>query len=136
MDPDEWTPARGWMIALGKSAYRTAAGSIFVGVVLYFIWHIDRYLPAHWSMLILSLLVTAAVGYPVGYAVARKLVEDCGLAGGTILLPVLMILIVGEVAACLVVEALRGQWGMLAFVSTGGIIMWSLAACAKTILLE
>ena len=125
------------MIALGKAGYRTAVGSIFVGVVLYFIiWHIDRYLPAHWSMLILSLIVTAAVGWPVGYAVARKLGEDCGLAGRTILLPVLMILITGEVAACLVVESLCGQWGMLAFISTGGIIMWSLAACAKTILLE
>ena len=136
MDPNEWTPVRGWMIALGKAGYRTAVGSIFVGVVLYFIWHIDKYLPAHWSILILSLIVAAAVGWPVGYAVARKLSEDCGLAGITILLPVLMILIIGEVAACLVVESLRGQWGMIAFISTGGIIMWSLAACAKTILLE
>ncbi len=136
MDPNEWTPARGWMIALGKAGYRTAAGACVAGVLMYFAWPIIDFLPSHWSVLTLMLLVPAVAGYPIGYAVGRKLVEDSGLAGGTILLPVITILVGGEYAAFQIVGAIRDQWGLVIFTMAAGIIMWSLIACTKTILME
>ena len=136
MDPNEWTPARGWMIALGKAAYRTAAGAGVASVVMYFAWPIGEYLPPAWAILAVLFLITSVVGYPVGYAVARKLVEDCGLTEGTILLPVIIILAGGEIAAFRIVGAIRGQWGLVLLAMAGGVIIWSLVACVKTILFE
>lgn len=136
MDPSDWTPARGWAIAMGRAAYRSVVAGAVIAVVAYFAWPMDRFLPGHWSFMVLLLFVSIAVGYPAGHAVGRKLVEDSGLAGRTICLPVLLILFVLELAALMVVEALRGGWGMLVFVATCGMVFWSLAACAKTVLLE
>ena len=136
MDPNEWTPVRGWAIALGKAGYRTAVGACVAGVVIYFAWPIGEFFPAHWAILAVLFLTTAAVGYPIGYAVGRKLVEDCGLTEGTILLPVIIILTGGEISAFWIVGAIRGQWGLVSAVVAGGIIIWSLVACAKTILFK
>ena len=67
---------------------------------------------------------------------ARKLVEGSGLAGGTIALPVLVVLVAVQLAACGVVAALRGEGGMLSHTAAAGIIIWSVLACGKTILLQ
>ncbi len=136
MDPNDWTPARGWMIALGKAGYRTAAGAGVASVVMYFAWPIGEFFPLHWAILAVLFLITAAVGYPIGYTVGRKLVEDCGLSEGTILLPVIIILAGGEIAVFQIVGAIRGQWGPILVVVACGIIIWSLIACVKTILFE
>lgn len=136
MDPDSWTPARGWAIALGRAGIGSAVLlAVFAGM-LYFVWPIDQRLPPHWAIIALIFIVSAAAGYPMGYMIARKLVESCGLAGKSVLLPVLTLQIVASVLAYQLVLTWKGEWGICTWVLAVGLGFWSAAAVVKTIALE
>ena len=136
MEPDQWTPARGWAIALGRAGLRSAVLlAVFTGV-LYLVWPMDEYLPPHWSIIALVFLVSAVVGYPTGHMVVSKLLDACGLAGRSILLPVLMLQVAGSVLAYHLALLLRGAGGMCTFVLAAGMAFWSVAAGFRTLLLD
>jgi hypothetical protein len=135
MDPDNWTPARGWGIAMLKAGYRCAAIFLVVGVADFLAFHLT-FLPVHWAVMAVLFLASAAVGYPVGHLLCRKLVDDCGLAGRTIVLPVVVLLAVAEFAALQVVVALKGGAATIPVVVALGIAMWSLLPVAKELLFD
>ena len=136
MDPNSWTPARGWTIALGKAGLRSAIVFIILAAGLYAAWPIDKYLPAHWAVLAVLFLISAGAGYPIGYCVARKLPEDSGLAGVSVLVPVLVLLIAAAIAAYHVAATLRGGGGIVIWVVSLSVTLWSIAAAFRTLIME
>ena len=66
MDPNNWTPVRGWTIALGKAGLRAVIVFAVVSAGLYAAWPIEKYLPVHWALLAVLFIVSAAAGYPIG----------------------------------------------------------------------
>jgi len=136
MDPDTWTPGRGWLIGLGQAALRSAMAGLVFGVILYIAWPMTATVPQHWAFLALAFIVTAAVGYPMGLIVGRKLSDDSGLAGRSLAFPVFMILLAAQVGTGYAVGAIRGEPNILIFSIAAGVIVWSAAACVKTVLLE
>ena len=136
MEPNKWTPGRGWAIALIAAARRAAIVLGIVALGLYFAWPVGNYLPTHWAVMGVLFLVCAAVGYPAGYLVARNLADDSGLAGKTVLLPVLVLAIAAHVAAYQAVFRLRGDGGMIVWMIALGLAFWCAAAVFKTLVLE
>lgn len=133
MDPNEWTPARGWGIALSKAGLRAA---ILAGVwmaVLYVSWLLDGLLPAHWAVMAMLLIVSGALGYPAGCLVSRKLAEDSGLAGRSLIVPMLTLLIGAAVLAYHVMLWVRGAGGLCGFSVAVGLGFWSNAAASRTL---
>ncbi len=134
MDPNEWTPVRGWFIALSKAILRALIAFVIVTAGLYFAWPINRNLPGHWAILAVLFLISAAVGYPIGYAVANKLTEASGLAGMTILPAVIIVLMATSIVAYHAAARLRGEsGGPVWFIVVVGLAFWSAAAAFKTL---
>lgn len=136
MEPDSWTPGRGWAIGMGKAAYRTFIVAGLVGVIVYFAWPALGQVLPFYGLLLAVMAGSGAVGLPAGYLVARKLAEDSGLAGRSLVLPVLGLLVLAQIGAFRVAGALRGPGGALIFALQAGFIAWSVIACARTLILE
>lgn len=136
MDPNDWTPRVGWRIALVKSALRSAVIFLIAGALLYVAWPAAAFIPAHWAILAVVFLISAAVGYPMGIVLSRKLVEDSGLSGSSLLIPVLLILLAAHVGAFHTAAALRGEGGMFVLAISGGVGVWSVLAAAKALLTD
>jgi hypothetical protein len=133
MDPNDWTPARGWAIALCKGA---TGAAILAGVwtgVLYVAWPLDGLLPPHWAIMALLLIVSGALGYPAGCIVSRKLAEDSGLAGRSLIVPMLTLLIGAAVLAYHVALWVRGAGGLCGFSVAIGLGFWSNMASVRTL---
>jgi hypothetical protein len=79
---------------------------------------------------------SGAVGLPAGYLVARKLTEDSGLAGRSLALPVLVLLVLAQIGAFRVAGAFRGPGGSLIYALQVGLIAWSVMACAWMLILD
>jgi len=136
MEPNEWTPARGWMIALRKAAIGAAIlAGIWTGV-LYVAWPLHGLLPPHWAVMAMLLIVSGALGYPAGCLVSRKLAEDSGLAGRSLIVPMLTLLIGAAVLAYHVILWVRGAGGMMGFGVAVGLGFWSNMAAVRTLLAD
>ena len=150
MDPDSWTAARGWKIALAKAGKRAGIVSIVLTGVLYLAWGEIVVTPAsapgiplgtrtyEWfgPAFALLLFVGAVVGWPVGFAVARKLVDDSGLEGRRLLLPVVGIVLAAELLACCLVSLLRGGSMLGLALPLLGLFLWSAVGCVLTLLFK
>ncbi len=136
MDADSWTPAKGWMIGLGKALLRTVIVAAVQTGVFYLAWPINDLLPAHWSVMAVLFLVSAAVGYPMGYCIVRKLTDDSGIAGKSLILPVLIMVLCGMLLAFEIASQLRGPNAPLIFSVGAGVGFWAALATMKTLLLE
>ncbi|MHC4982313.1 MAG: hypothetical protein ACYTF6_03990 [Planctomycetota bacterium] len=140
MHPDDWTPARGWRIAMTRSLYRGAIGSAVSGAAVYLIWPIGPYILIYPSitfmiaMVSLSILCSAALGYPIGRFVAKKLEADSGLAGRSLFIPVVAVLVALQLCAGAAVVALRGSGEALCiFYFRTGAVVWSVIAAFKSL---
>jgi len=134
MDPDKWTPGRGWMIGLGMAAFRSAVAGAIFGAIIYFAWPMTEKFPERWAFLSLVLVASAAVGVPLGLFVGRKLADASGLSGRTLALPVLVILLLGEGLGECLAGSLRGRENLLIYTLAIGMTIWSAAACVRTLL--
>lgn len=148
MDADKWTPARGWKVALGKAARRTGVVFVILTAVLYLAWSEIAVMPASAPGLPLGsgtyewfgpafavlLFAGAVVGWPVGYAVARKLAEDSGLEARKLILPVVGLVLAGELLACWLASLLRGGALLGLIVPLLGLLLWSAVGCAFTLM--
>ncbi|MFW6133397.1 MAG: hypothetical protein ACOC8F_05825 [Planctomycetota bacterium] len=137
IDPDEWTPALGWRIAMRRSVIRGAVGAGVAGLVVYGLYPVRAALGALLSMVIVVVSSSAVVGVPVGLATCWRLGEKSGLAGRSLLLPVTAVVLAAELAAMLVALELRGgqmDLGMAAVIS--GVAAWTFGACLVTLLLQ
>ncbi len=137
-EDDDWTPARGWAIALRKASLRCLIAFVVQTAVLYFVWPMLPNLPlayytATLSLMAIPLAVSGAVGLPTGYLVARKLSEDSGLAGLTIMLPVLAMLIAAAICSYLVASIFRDQGGALTYTLVAGFAIWSVVFALKSL---
>jgi len=135
MDPDRWTPARGWLIGLGLAALRSAIAGVFFGAIIHFAWPMTEGLSEHWSLLSLILIASAAAGVPLGLFVGRKLADASGLAGRTLALPVLVILLLGEGLGECLAGSLHGRENLLLIDTLAiGMTIGSAAACIRALL--
>jgi hypothetical protein len=99
MTQSEWTPTRGWIKAAIQLPIRTAAG---VGVVMGLAWLLNAMLDsvgADGISTIWPFGLGAIGGVLAGGAVSLKLDESTGLAGRTVFLPALALLLAGLVLA-------------------------------------
>ena len=136
MEPEDWTPAKGWIIALRKVGLRGAIVFAVIGAILYFAWPAEQHVPPFPSFLGLVFFTSAVVGYPAGYAVVRKLTEDSGLSDRALMLPVLIVMTLINILAYHVVLIFRGGGGMLTVMMGIGLGFWSAAAVLRTLLTE
>ena len=136
MDPDSWTAARGWKIALAKAGNR--AGIVFVVLtgVCWLAWEDIAFMSWYGPMLALVFVAGVCVGWPVGFAVARKLVDDSGLEGRRLLLPVVGIVLAAELLACCLVSLLRGGSMLGLALPLLGLFLWSAVGCVLTLLFK
>ena len=123
---DDWTPGRGWAIAMRKAGVRSLISFIAVIGFFFFVWPYAQAMPQHGALLTVTFGVSGGVGLPMGYLVTRKLAEDSGLAGRSLMLPVLGMLVAVIVVAYLIVYAARGSAGMMGFSLGFGVGIWCL----------
>jgi len=134
MKPEDWTPARGWLIAMSNTLWRGAIGSGVLGAAVYFAWPLAPYMRSSWAMIVLVLIISGVLGYPIGCCVARKLEDRSGLVGSTLFIPVVIVLIALQLAAGAVVVYLRsGQEDLAIFLFRMGAIIWSAIAAFKAL---
>ena len=136
MEQDEWTPARGWMIVLGKAGMR--AGILLVGLTgfLYIAWPVIFEIMNSLLFWAIPLVIfESVVGFMLGHAVVRNLKEDSQFEGRLLLLPMLVMVTAAEVGACYLAAALRGISPAMLIVPLCVMILWGWVACfAKLIL--
>ncbi len=136
MNPNKWTPAKGWMMGMMVAAGRMLIAAAVIAVIFYLAWPLDEFFIVGAWLLIVTFMASSIVGVPVGMLITRKLDEVSGLAKRSMLLPVCLIILVCEYAAFCVVELLRGTPGMIMWTIATGVISWSLATCVKSALTE
>ncbi len=137
MEPDKWTPARGFLRGMTVAVGRMLIATAVITAIYYFAWPLDKVaIGVSWTMLILTLLVSSVLGVPVAMKVVKKLDEVSGLAMWSMLLPVFIIVVGGEYAAFCLAELLRGEPVLLMWTIAIGVMSWSLASCLKSALTE
>jgi len=136
MEPDDWTPARGWIMALTRLGIGAAITSAVSLGVLAALRLIAPYFQPHWAILTLTVLVSSVVGYPSGYTVAHGLCDKCGLAGTPLLVPAATLFIGAQLLAFHVLAAIWGNQNLFLMTFSAGIGFWSLVAVFKILLLE
>lgn len=124
------------MIGLRKALLRIAIVAVIQAGVFFLVWPIDEILPPHWAGMAIIFLMAAAVGYPMGYCIVNKLAEDSGLAGRSLLLPVLIMVLGGVLLAFEIASMLRGPNAPLIFSVGSGVGFWSVLAVLRTLILE
>ncbi len=132
----DWTPARGWTLACVYSVLwglgiAIASGGLFVALS-----PVAPDVPDRGWVYAVTLIVTAALGYPFGHAAAKKVCSGSGLAGKSLLVLVPTALIGAQVAAFKGVSAIRGEQTMWILMICLGIGFWSLAAAVKALLTD
>ncbi|MFB3892915.1 MAG: hypothetical protein ACE15C_12915 [Phycisphaerae bacterium] len=132
----DWTPARGWTLACVYSVLwglgiAIASGGLFVALS-----PVAPNVPDHWAVNVVTLIVTAALGYPFGHAAAKKVCSGSGLAGKSLVVLVPAALIGAQLAAFKGVSALRGEQPMWILMITLGIGFWSVAAAVRALLTD
>ena len=136
MDPDEWTPSIGWLIALRRLAI--ACGVVFVVAVglLYLARMLgERIWAPGIGWYAACFAASGLPGWPMGYFTAWKLPDKSGLAGPALLPAAGACLLAAHVGAALV-STLAGPMNGTLFLFAGGMVFWSLAACVKTLILD
>ena len=113
MGNDEWTPARGWAIGLGKAAWKSAVGGAIVGGAGYLL--ITFAMHAGGNTIYGAFLFGAIAGFSLGWFVSRNLAEDCGLLGSVIGGPALAMLLAAE---------LLGSWAAWSILGVTGVGPW------------
>ena len=93
MDPDTWTPKRGWTILLVHLLLRSLILLAVVWAVFFCLWGYLRDIYPSPK----CLLIGVAIGLSAGWFVARKLEDKSGLADRIIVAPVLLIMLAAEV---------------------------------------
>ena len=146
MEQDEWTPARGWMIVLGKAGMR--AGILLVGLTafLYLAMPVINAilsfseLPKPFGIftgfwMIGVLILMSVAGFVLGYVVVRNIKEDSALGGWLLLLPMLVIITVAEVGACCLAAALRSGSPTMLIITVCTMFFWGWVACFVKLIL-
>ena len=139
MDPNEWTPARGWMIILGKVGKR--AGILLAGLtaLLYLAWPVIYGIMSVKAVLLFwaipLVIVLSVAGFVLGWAIVRNLKEDSALGGWLLLLPMLVIVTAAEVGACYLVAALRSGSPAMLIIPLCAMIFWGWVACFANLIL-
>lgn len=140
MDADDWTPARGWGIALRKAGLR--AGIVFVGLTigLYFFWPVTSaimglgLLSGLW--IILFVLFSSAMGAALAHAIVRGLKADSALEGWRLLVPMLLIVTAAEAGACYMAASfLRGVSPAMLIGTFCAMFLWSWVSCVVKLLI-
>ena len=137
MEADEWTPRQGWIIALKRGGLRIAILFALQIIATYILWDTFRKLPQHPVFVSVSFAFAGALSFPGGYLVARRLGELTGLAGRTLLLPVLVPLGVCPFLAYQLVSLLYGGGGGLIIYGFGaGLGIWGVMMGFRTLMLQ
>ena len=130
---DDWTPKKGWKIAMKKIVFRTVIGFIVTVLMLLVLWPVMNMMPPMGGMLFVAFAFSGAVGLPMGYLVARKLKQDSGLAGRSLALPVMGILALSAFGAFKIVAVARGKPGLLVYGIGAGVGIWSVLYAFRTL---
>ena len=137
MDADEWTAKRGWIIMAKKGGLRIAILLTVEFIAMWALWRPLQMLPQHPVFLWTSVPFSGAVSFFGGYLVARKLGEVTGLAGRTLLLPVLIPLAGFPLAAYKIVSFAHGEeGGLLLWGFAIGLIIWGVLMAFRTLVLQ
>lgn len=136
MEPDDWTPARGWIIALTRLGIGAAITSAVSFGVLAALRLIAPYFPPHWAILTLAVLVSSVVGYPLGYGIVSGLCDKCGLAGTPLLVPAATLFIGAQLLAFHILTLIWGNQNLFMMTFSAGIGFWTLVPVFKILLLE
>jgi len=146
MDPNDWTLARGWAIALRKAGMRGGIIFLAMTVGLWLLWpSLEALLGRSGGFggmnatfgLMIVVIITSILGAYLGALVVRKVKEDSALMGWQLLLPMLAIVLLAEAGACCVAAALRGVSPAMLIIPLCCMILWGVvAAFAKLIILS
>lgn len=127
MDPNDWTPARGWAIALRKAGIRAIVIFAILTGVLYLAWPVVYESMALGSFLLITLFVVGSIiGGVLAHIVVRKVKEDSALSGWRLLVPMLVMVAATEVGACYLAAGLRGTSPAMMLVPFCGMVGWGL----------
>ena len=146
MDASDWTPARGWGIALRKAGKR--AGIVFAGLTvgLYLFWPVIEAIMGLGSLgpgfgaftgfwMLVLVILSSAGGVALGNVMVRGLKADSALGGWGLLGPMLLIVTAAEVGACYLAAALRGVSAGMLLVPLCAMILWSWVTCVVKLLI-
>lgn len=137
MDADEWTPKRGWIIAAKRGGLRMAILLTVEFIAMWVLWRPLQTIPQHGMLLAVSFSFSGAVSFFGGHLVARKLGEITGLAGRSLLLPVLIPLGGFPLLAYKIVSFAHGEEGeMLIWAFAIGLIIWGVLTAFRTLMLQ
>ena len=136
MDADDWTPRRGWAIALKRTGLRIGVYFILQLVSLHFAWPIAQRLPQHPVFIMLVVCISGALGLPAGLLIPSKLAERSGLAGSSLILPVMGMLVVSSAIAYQIISHLYGGGGLLIGVLAAGFAIWAGVLTLRSLLLQ
>ena len=141
MEPDDWTPARGWIMALTRLGVGAAITSAVSFGVLAALRLIAPYFQPPGGILMsavltLAVLISSVVGYPLGYGIVSGLCDKCGLAGTPLLVPATTLFIGAQLLAFHILAAIWGNQNLFMMTFSAGIGLWSLVAVFKILLLE
>ena len=119
---------------MGKAATRAGVVFVVLTAALYLAWDDIALMSWYGPMLALVFIAGVVVGWPVGHAVARKLTDDSGLTARKLILPVVGLVLVGELLACWLASLLRGGAMLGLVVPLLGLFLWSAVGCVCTLM--
>jgi len=127
---DDWTPGVGWRVAMARTAVRGGIGAVVAGAVVYFMYPYSAAMSAFLSMVIVTAVSFGAVGFLAAFPVVHRMEEVTGLAGRTLFLPVMGLLLAMVLAAMLAAVGVRGwQWSLGLTALVAGIASWVFLTC-------
>lgn len=132
MDPDHWTFWGGFKVVLRKTAVRAGVLWFALTGAIYLAWN-DVEAPFVMPVLF---AIGSVAGAIVGYVFAKGLVDQSGIEGRKLALPVAGGLLAVEVAACYAAAWLRHGGLVIAIFAALGVLLWSVAVCLFKLLME
>ena len=143
-DDSDWTPWRGWGIALRKAGKR--AGIVFAGLTvgLYLFWPVIEAIyqlsalglgavSGFWMIVVV--FVSSAVGATLAHVIVRGLKDDSALEGWRLLVPMLLIVTATHVGAFRLAAFLRGVSPAMLIVPLCAMFLWSWVSCVVKLLI-
>jgi hypothetical protein len=112
---------------LRRAGLRTAIVFAVLAMAYYLGWGQLNLLSWIGPAIAVPFAVGVLAGCAIGYVVSRKLVEDSGLEGKHIVLPVAGLLLAAVVGPCVLAARLHGGSVAMLVIPSAGLILWSVA---------